>query len=66
MAKTTVTKSKRNETLNLKFDGLTRGEAVALLNALHNYAPASPVSADLEMYVRTAYEEAELHDLICD
>ena len=66
MAKTTVTKNKRNETLTLKLEGITRGEAMALLNALHSYGMASPVAADVEMYVKAAYEAADLHNLICD
>ena len=66
MSKTTVTKNKRNETLTLKLEGITRGEAMALLNALRSYSMASPVAADVEMYVKAAYKAADLHNLICD
>lgn len=53
--KTKKTKN-ASETYKVVFDGLTRGELMALRNALEYYG--SPVGADVYMYLNNALVEA--------
>lgn len=44
----------RNVAKSLTFNGLTRGEVLALVNALEKHSQVSPVAADLLAYARGA------------
>jgi hypothetical protein len=47
----------KKETFTVQFDGLTKGEVYALINALRIARTCSPVAQDLSSFLRNAFYE---------
>ncbi len=51
---------KKDNSYKVEFSSLTRGELLALENALRDYALKSPVGADVFTYLCNAMERAQV------
>lgn len=58
MVRPTIKKKGQGQSYKLTLDGLTKGEVLALVNALNERTQVSPVAEDILGYVRRAITDS--------